>query len=671
MAQRQPKHTSRASTRAPRAAGSPSALPKQQLRAAREHLFRLCKRLNQAGLLTDEDSYRLKLTLKRGRGTRVAPEVVRAATQACVDFAEELALRHPEPPTSTVEEAEELPPRPRKPRRRWITPPPARCEQPARSRQVPTQVGLHTIAEDPQKLDVVIERQKLVRLLDDGLSPKEAIAKLGLPKNRLSWARKLYRRVKETGHLTDGRWARQPARTVFTPEVERLVLQIWNSYPGASPKNVHNLLKKELEKWAEAERPPLPSYSSVWRYINALPPAIQAARGGRMELWDKQGRPVAERAPTLFANQVAQADHTPLRLWARVEVAPGVWIPVQPWLTTVIDVHSRAVMGYVVSARYPDAWTVALAIRHAVLEKDDPAFPMRGKPFLIVFDGGNDFGSLSVKSLLGAMAVDVEFCAPHNPNEKPEQERFFSTLKTRIRELRYAMANIGRSEGAALKKLDLLPTIPQVRQEIHQFIGEYHQTPHSAHGELPVTLWTETARVRPAEPQEMDVLLLKDDTLRMVTKEGVRFTLPDGAGGLYRARDLWPYWKQEVRLRYNPDDMLSVLVYTADTGTFICEAWLAGAEGSRYTDADLLADRKAVRAGLVERTRGYVNLTIEQDRPLKRKKAKDELARKVAEADAARPALSPAEAERAAKKAELRELFRRSDRTPAGEASDV
>jgi putative transposase len=541
-----------------------------------------------------------------------------------------------------------------------------------------TAASLPDLAEDPNKLKVLSEKRRLVELMDEGLSAREAITKLGLPEHRVSWAQKTYRRFTKTGSLVDARWTRRTKRHVLTLAMEQLILQLWNSYPGASPKNVHNLLIRRIEEQRRetdgTDSEPwlvLPAYTTVWEYINALPPAVQAARGGRMEFWDKQGRPVAERAPTLFANQVAQADHTPLRLWARIEVAPGVWIPVQPWLTTVIDLHSRALMGYVVSARYPDAWTIALAIRHAVLEKDDPAWPMHGKPFLIVFDGGKDFGSQSVKSLLGAMAVDVEFCAPHNPNEKPEQERFYHTLKMRIRELRYAMANIGKSEGAALKKLDLLPTIPQVRQEIHHLIGEYHQTPHSAHGELPVTLWTETARVRPAEPQEMDVLLLKDDMLRVVTKEGVRFTLPDGAGGLYRARDLWPHWKEEVRLRYNPDDMLSVLVYAADTGTFICEAWLAGAEGSRYTDDDLIADRKALRAGLAERTRGYVKLTIEQDRPQKRKKAKDDLARKVAEAEAARPAATLAEAERAAKKAEMRELFRRSDRAPAAEATDV
>jgi putative transposase len=655
------------------------------LQAARAALFRLSSHLNQAHLLSPADINRLKLTLKRGRGSRVTPDALRMATQECLALAEEFTLRRPEPPVplsdahTVAAETARVPPlrKPRSPHHASI---PAAGD--GRHREVaaeaPAVPRLGGLAEDPRKLEVLTERHRLVRLMDEGLSARDALKRLGLTESRLSWAQKTYRRFRTTGSLTDGRWSRRTKRHILTPAVEQIILQIWNSYPGASAKNIHNLLvrcieeqNRETDRTGATHPMPVPAYTTVWEYLKGLPPAIQAARGGRMDVWDKQGRPVTGRDSTLYANQVAQADHTPLRIWARIEVAPGEWMPVQPWLTTVLDVHSRAVMGYVVSARYPDSWTIALAIRHAVLAKDDPAWPMHGKPELVVFDRGKDFGALSVKSLLEALAISVEFCAPHNPNEKPEQERFFLTLKTRVRELRTAMENIGRSEGAALKKIHLLPTVPQLRQEIHRFIGEYHQAPHRSHGECPATLWTETARVRPAEPQEMDVLLLKDDKLRTVTKEGVRFTLPDGAGGLYRARELWDHWKEDVRLRYNPDDMLSVLVYAADTGAFICEAWLAGAEGSRYTDADLMADRKAVRAGIVQRTRGYVQLTIEQDRPRKRKKAKDELTRKIAEAEADRPALSPAEAARAAKKAELRALFKGSDRAPAGEVLDA
>jgi putative transposase len=42
----------------------------------------------------------------------------------------------------------------------------------------------------------------------------------------------------------------------------------------------------------------------------------------------------------------------------------------RPWLTVVIDVATRVIMGYQLSLEPPSSTSVALAISHAVLRKD-------------------------------------------------------------------------------------------------------------------------------------------------------------------------------------------------------------------------------------------------------------------------------------------------------------
>lgn len=670
--------TTKLATATPRRPDAPSNLPREQLRAAKAHLWSIALHLDRAGVLGPKDLGRVKFALKQGRGTRATPEAVRAATHICLTMASELASQHP-----TAPDPRTAPPKATEQKRRRHhreMPPPAGGPTHTQPEQEKAgSISLAVIGDQEEKLDTLAERRSLVRLMDEGLSARQAIAKLGLPENRMWWAYKTYQRWRKDQAIVDRRWTRKSKRTVLGAETEQLILQLWNSYPGAKAKNIHNLLQQEItrrqhEATARGEPSELlvPSYQSVWRYLNQLPECIKVARGGRMDAWDKQARATVRRGETHYANQIAQADHTPLGVWVRVEVAPDEWMPAPVWLTTVLDLHSRALLGYILSTRHPDAWTIALATRQAVLPKEDPRWPMHGKPERLIFDRGRDFKAHAVKRRLDALGIEVEFCAPHNPDEKPEQERFFLTLKSRIRELQCAMANIGKSEGAALKKMHLLLTLPQLRAEVHRFICEYHETEHRSTGEAPATLWTETARVRPVNPHEMDILLLNDDHIRIVTKEGLRFTPPGGRGGLYRARELHDHWRQEVRIRYNPEDEISLLVYAADSGQFICEAWLAGAEGSRYTDAQVLVDRKATRAGIVSRTREYVRKTVEEDRPRKRKEAREEQLQREAAARAAekQAAQTPEEGERARTKEMLRARFKRDDRSPEGQGND-
>jgi putative transposase len=62
--------------------------------------------------------------------------------------------------------------------------------------------------------------------------------------------------------------------------------------------------------------------------------------------------------------------------------------PARPWLTVILDDHSRAVAGYTVFLGDPTALQTALALRQAVWRKADPGWTVCGLPAALYSDHG-------------------------------------------------------------------------------------------------------------------------------------------------------------------------------------------------------------------------------------------------------------------------------------------
>ncbi|MGB7923416.1 MAG: Mu transposase C-terminal domain-containing protein [Pyrinomonadaceae bacterium] len=177
---------------------------------------------------------------------------------------------------------------------------------------------------------------------------------------------------------------------------------------------------------------------------------------------------------------------------------------------------------------------------------------------------------------------------------------------------------IGTTYEAAEKRvMELLP-VPLIRKEIERWIvDEYHQTVHSETGRKPAELWEETVRLRmPENDEALNLLLLHMEEPRTVRNVGIEFTY-DGVKHTYWGPELMPFWKRKVRLRFNPDGMESALVYCAESGEFICEAWDMRSDDPRYTIADIKLHRSQFRMGLAQRLKDHFDQAENEDRPLK------------------------------------------------------
>jgi putative transposase len=143
-----------------------------------------------------------------------------------------------------------------------------------------------------------------------------------------------------------------------------------------------------------------------------------------------------------FPLVVAQIDHTPMDI---IVVDEEHRQPIQrPWLTVVIDVYSRMVLGFAIYLEKPSAFTAGLAIAHAVLPKEDwltgvgvqGEWPCWGKMRIIHCDNAKEFRG----TVIGRACQDHDIVVEHRPPREPRYgghiERGFGTWLARTRRIK-------------------------------------------------------------------------------------------------------------------------------------------------------------------------------------------------------------------------------------------
>jgi putative transposase len=469
-----------------------------------------------------------------------------------------------------------------------------------------------------ERLDDFGMNYRLICLIINGRSPRQAIGYLKpeypvLQNRTVRWAQKLFKKYTMDGlsALMDRRHNYNPEPSVMTSEVKKLALCWFFARPAAG----YNLIAKAVAIDCKRREIPVPSYPAIKKYLGSLPGYLHLIRKGGIEAWDKEGKPVVRINITTYANQRWQIDHSRLDIWIRAWDGEK-WIPVQVWLSLVLDAHTRAIPGFVLSTKCPDAWTVALLMRHAILPKENPDWKVRGIPEVVQPDNGKDFRSHAVEVSFAYLKIRLEFDPPYYPNMKGKIERFFLTLdRGLLRGLPGHMDAIGRTAATAVDHVDTLLTRKQLIREVEKFIvDDYHARTHSETKRKPGEHWEQAVRLR--MPESLDALnrmLLKFDKTRKVNRDGVNFTYK-GQGGDYWHPALVDCIGRDVQIRFNPEDLQSILLYDLSTGDFICEAWIMGQPDSKYTHDDVNAVRNQFRAGLVERLEEYAKEIHEEDR---------------------------------------------------------
>ena len=140
------------------------------------------------------------------------------------------------------------------------------------------------------------------------------------------------------------RGGRRMSRAQVAVRVAARALEIGDSNPP-SRISVYRVLQGELDRQEERSR----SRSIGWS-------------GETLILKTREGLEVEVKE----SNQVWQCDHTRVDLLVVDQVGEVLG---RPWLTTIVDTHSRCIIGIHLGMEAPSAVVVCLALRHAILPK--------------------------------------------------------------------------------------------------------------------------------------------------------------------------------------------------------------------------------------------------------------------------------------------------------------
>lgn len=221
---------------------------------------------------------------------------------------------------------------------------------------------------------------------------------------------------------------------------------------------------------------------------------------------------LGEYPGAVFPLAVLQVDHTPLD----IQLVDSVHrLPLgRAWITLIMDVFSRVVMGFHISLDPPGAFSTGQAMTHAILPKEswlarhreavsrlilqlepgqelpELTWPCWGKPVKLKADNAREFWGGMLERACAQYHIDQEFRPVLKPQYGAHIERLLETVLMELHTLPgTTFSNSGQrgdydSEGRAMMTIDALEVW------LSAFIlGVYHRRVHSELGVTPLQRW--------------------------------------------------------------------------------------------------------------------------------------------------------------------------------------
>ena len=327
-----------------------------------------------------------------------------------------------------------------------------------------------------------------------------------------------------------------------------------------------------------------PSYWVVYRIGTALPADLVtlAHEGPKAysNTFELVHRREAERP-----NAIWQADHTPLDILLLRPDGQAA----KPWLTTVIDDHSRAVAGYFLSFDESSALHTSLALRQAIWRKEDPRWIVCGIPDVLYTDNGSDFTSQHLEQVGADLKIRLVFSIPGKPRGRGRIERFFST----VNEMFLCELNGYAPPGSGVRGKPRL-TLAEFDALFRAFLLDVYHRRENAETKTPPTERWEANGFLPRMPdslEQLDLLLIHVAKARQLRIDGIHFQ-----NLRYISTTLAAYIGETVTLRFDPRDLAEVRVFHDDK--FLCRAVCAELAREAVALRDILRARNSRRREL-------------------------------------------------------------------------
>lgn len=219
-------------------------------------------------------------------------------------------------------------------------------------------------------------------------------------------------------------------------------------------QRLHQLVEKELIIRYGADRPPLPSRATLYRYFQASTGGMHAAKATTRRSQDGTPDRTYGTRRRMLPGEEVQIDSTKLDVY--VTTKTGLERPI---LTTMVDVATRTIVAFTIRLEATTGFDHVLLLSQALvpfnrrpdrsdhralvqarhpnirlLTPEERAPLERDHPFIIPryinTDNGKDFLSDVFRSACAKYEIDLVRASIHTPTDKPHVERAFGSINT-------------------------------------------------------------------------------------------------------------------------------------------------------------------------------------------------------------------------------------------------
>lgn len=199
-----------------------------------------------------------------------------------------------------------------------------------------------------------------------------------------------------------------------------------------------------------------------------------------------------------FPLAVVQVDHTPVDIILVDDIfrqAIG-----RPWLTLLIDVFSRMVLGFYISFDPPGNLSLGLCLTHAFLPKEswlaklgiETAWPCWGIPRTIHADNAKEFRAEMIQRACKEYGISMEWRPVATPHYGAHIERLLGTLNREIHTAPGSTFSNPGERGEYDSDAESAMSLAEFERWFTILCVEvYHQKKHSKLGMSPIAKWQE------------------------------------------------------------------------------------------------------------------------------------------------------------------------------------
>lgn len=274
---------------------------------------------------------------------------------------------------------------------------------------------------------------------------------------------------------------------------------------------------------------------------------------------------------------LVQIDHTLVDV---IVVDSVTRAPIQrPWLTLMIDVCSRCVMGFHLSLEPPSATSVALCVAHAVLPKTQCLSKWKieadwphGLMSRLHLDNAKEFRSEALRRGCEQYGIAIDYRPVRTPHYGGHIERLIGTMMGKVHLLPGTTFSDVRAKGDWDPEKTAAMTIEELERWLaHAITGVYHRTVHRALGTTPLAAWQRGIVGDAVTPGRGEPVAVSDERRflidflpierRLIRRDGVSLH------SIYYWSDVLRTWigeQQKMIVRYDPRDLSRIYLFAPD-----------------------------------------------------------------------------------------------------------